>query len=92
LSFCAGLPEEEECSISALKHNKSNWEKFNEETSLKENEGEGEKANCQSIVAEGLLLLLRDTILVLPDSMSQQVRYYRKQFTSMPLNCVLDRF
>lgn len=74
LSFYPGMQEDEDVQISALKNNKSNWEKFNAEARLKEEEGEGEKANCQFIVVEGLLLLLRDTILVLPDSMSQQVR------------------
>ncbi|XP_059485723.1 lysosomal-trafficking regulator isoform X2 [Neocloeon triangulifer] len=73
LSFYPNMPEDEEGRISALKNNKSNWEKFNAEAGLKENDIEGEKANCQFIVVEGLLLLLRDTILVLPDSMSQQV-------------------
>lgn len=72
-SFYPGLQDDDDAQISALKNNKSNWEKFNAEAGLKDEEGEGEKANCQFIVVEGLLLLLRDTILVLPDSMSQQV-------------------
>lgn len=67
LSFYPSVPEDEDQG-----HKEEQWEKFNSEAGgLKE--WEGEKASSQSLVVEGLLLLLRDTLLVLPDSMSHQV-------------------
>jgi hypothetical protein len=61
--------------LPTLEHKEQQWEKFVTEAGLKDGDWQqGEKANAQSLVVEGLLLLLRDTILVLPDSMSHQVR------------------
>ncbi|KAF4522717.1 hypothetical protein B566_EDAN012734, partial [Ephemera danica] len=57
-----------------MENKEQQWEKFVAEAGFENGEWQqGEKANAQSLVVEGLLLLLRDTILVLPDSMSHQV-------------------
>ncbi|CAB3359283.1 Hypothetical predicted protein [Cloeon dipterum] len=69
-SYHPSLPDEDD---ETPKENILGYEKHKSDVAMKENEVESEKAKCQVMVVEGLLLLLRDTLMVLPDVMSQQV-------------------